>query len=210
MVSVLAVAAGSKEPKTRPADKIKYIVNEQFDEWVWKPITFNMARDGRKILEKGQKLSYEHRGPLFRLPKSYNLPFGRMVEGEGAYRGRSVLVKAGPNGIVIGVHSLPGFPIDPKQTYSYSIALKGEGTFYFRAWVQGINPVTGKVKWLGFPNLATIEVTKKWKVHTGVLKIPPLEKDGFKFQKLTQVALVFSPKSNIYVDDLRIQPVEAK
>lgn len=209
-VLIFPASAISEKPTTRKVDKVKYLVNEQFDEWVWKPITFNMARDGRKILEKAQKLRYEYRGPLFRLPKSFHLPFGRMVEGKVAYRGRSVMVQTGPDAIPIGVHSLPGFPIDPAKTYSYSIALKGEGTFNFRAWVQGVNPVTGKVKWLGFPNLATIKVTKKWKVHTGSLKIPPLEKDGFKFKKRIQVALVFSPKSTIYVDDLRIWQDEAK
>ncbi|MDP6045083.1 MAG: hypothetical protein QGG25_05720, partial [Phycisphaerae bacterium] len=193
-----------------PRARASYVVNESFDEWVWRPIKFNMTASGRKVLAAGGKLGYEHRGPLFLLPKFCQAPFGRMVEGADAYRGRSALIVAGPQGSVFGVHGPPGFPVDPRQTYSYSIALKGEGTFNFRAWVQGVNPVTGKVKWLDFPNLATIKVTKKWKVHTGSLKIPPLEKNGFKFKKRVQVALVFSPKSTIYVDDLRIRPGEIK
>jgi len=199
-------ACSALESTAQAAGKgpLNYAINESFDEWVWRPITFAMARDGRKVLARGERLNYEYRGPLFRLPKSCAQPFGRMVEGKEAFVGRSVLVEAGPQGAVFGNHGPPGFYIDPAKTYRYQVALKGKGTFYLRAWAQGVNPYTGQVKWLGFPNLATVKVSESWKVYAGTFNLPPLDKDGFKIGRKVRIALPFSANSRIYVDDLRV------
>ena len=69
------------------------VVRDDFEQWSWQPITFSMRKEGRKRLQEGKPLSYEYRGPLYRIPKGFVLPAGRMVEGEEAFEGRSVLLE---------------------------------------------------------------------------------------------------------------------
>ena len=57
-----------------------------------------------------------------------------------------------------------------RTTYSYNVALKGKGTFILRAWIQGIDPMTGNTTRLGFPDLIKVRLTDTWVVATGTLK----------------------------------------
>ena len=57
------------------------VVHDDYEQWEWRPIEFNQRREGRKRMKEGRPLSFEYRGPLFRVAKGFVLPTGRMLEG---------------------------------------------------------------------------------------------------------------------------------
>ena len=180
-----------------------YLVNNTFEEWVWRPIAPAMGAEGRKILEAGGKLAYEYRGPLFRIPVGFALPAGRMVEGPEAYHGRSLLLDATWTGWTVGLHGPYVDLFEAGKTYHYEVALKGKGRFQFRGWVGGVNPATGQTTWLDFPNFIDVRATNAWKVSTGSFTVKPYNDTPFKVGKLG-AAIVVDLGNVIYVDDFRI------
>ena len=210
LVALVCMSA-APAPDTKP--KSPYLIDDTFEQWDWVPISFHMMASGRKVLARGERLSYEHRGPLYRRPKGFVLPAGRMVEGKEAYQGRSMLLDSGsPKGhLQVGMHGRYGHLVRPRQTYAYEIALKGKGTFHLRAWVAATNPYTGKFRWLGFPNLIAVKLTKSWKVHTGTFKLPAFDESTFKISEQgVSAAIVIEGGSVAYVDNFRIRLADSK
>jgi len=199
------VAVGGWGAVAWPAAQAKparsYVVNDNFDRWQWTPITFSMQKAGRKALAEGKRLGYDYRGPLFRVPDGFQLPAGRMVEGADAHKGRSVLFEGYYQA---GLHDRYGHLVKPGKTYSYSVALKGTGAFYLRAWMGGTDPFTGKFKWLGFPNLIAVKVTPKWKVHTGTFTAPSPDVRPYRLPERMSAAIVVEKGSTVYVDEFRV------
>ena len=74
-VSQLFDEAQAAEPKSRS----DVVVRDDFEQWSWEPITFSMRESGRKRLKAGKRLTFEYRGPLYRVAKGFELPSGRMV-----------------------------------------------------------------------------------------------------------------------------------
>ncbi len=195
MAAHLANATHASEPKSPP----NVIVSDDFEQWSWEPITFSMRQSGKKRLKAGKRLPFEHRGPLFRVAKGF-LQSGRMVEGDEAFKGRSVLLED----CQIGLHGRYSKLIEPGKTYRYEVSLKGKGTFHFRAWVGANNPTTGEFRWLGFPDLIKIEATKSWKTHAGEFQLPEFDTATFKLPAKTSGAIVVQEGHQIVVDNFAI------
>jgi hypothetical protein len=176
------------------------VVHDDFEQWSWQPITFSMRKEGRKRLQEGKPLSYEYRGPLYRIPKGFVLPAGRMVEGDEAFEGRSVLLE----NCQVGLHGRYSKIISPGKSYRYRVTLKGKGTFHFRAWVGGTNPSTGEFRWLGFPDLITVKVTDSWKTYDGTFQLPQFDTTTFKLPRKVSAAIVVQEGYRVYVDNFAI------
>ncbi len=190
---------------TRPAPP--YVIDQNFDEWVWLPISFSMMEDGRRRLARGDEIGYEHRGPLYHAPKGFDGPAGWMVDGADAYRGRSVLLDARQSSVLVGLHHPYNGIVLPGETYAYEIALRGKGTFHFRAWVGGVDPATGTTQWLGFPDLITVRVTGDWRPYSGTFLVPRLDRPPYKSEARISAAIVIEKGDQIYLDDFRISAV---
>ena len=192
----------ASEPKTRP----NVIVSDDFEQWPWEPITFSMRESGRKRLKAGKRLPFEHRGPLYRVAKGFDVHSGRMVKGEEAFKGRSVLLED----CQIGLHDRYSRLIESGKTYNYEVSLKGKGTFHFRAWVGAKNPTTGEFRWLGFPDLIKIEATESWKTHVGEFQLPEFDTATFKLPAKTSGAIVIQEGHRIVVDNFSISFLETQ
>lgn len=195
-VSQLSDATQAFEPKKPP----KVIISDDFEQWSWEPITFSMRESGKKRLKAGRRLPFEHRGPLYRVAKGFTTQSGRMVEGDEAFKGRSVLLED----CQIGLHGRYSKLIEPGKTYRYAVSLKGKGTFHFRAWVGANNPTTGEFRWLGFPNLIKIKATKSWQTHAGEFQLPEFDTATFKLPAKTSGAIVVQEGHQIVVDNFGI------
>jgi hypothetical protein len=196
---------GPDAAAVRPA--APYLIDQDFDQWVWLPITFSMMEDGRRALKRGEEIGYDHRGPLYRAPPGFVGPAGRMVEGADAYQGRSTLLEAGKSTIEVGLHSPYAGLFAPGNTYVYEIALKGQGVFHFRAWIGGIDPATGNTRWLGFPDLIKIRVTGAWRVYAATFSVPRCDRPPFKAESRISAAIVVESCDKIYLDNFRISTV---
>ena len=180
------------------------VVHDDYEQWEWRPIEFNQRRDGRKRMKEGRPLSFEYRGPLFRVAKGFLLPTGRMLEGTEAFKGRSTRLED----IEVGLHGRYSSLIRPGIKYRYEVALKGKGAFHFRAWVGAKNPSTGEFRWLGFPNLIKIEVTDEWQVYRGTFQTPGLKAPGFQLPEKVSAAIVVEPGARIDVDEFRVWEIK--
>jgi len=195
---------GSGEPK--PEGRV--LISQDFQEWLWLPIPYSVRQEGKKALAEGRTLSFEHRGPLFRVPKGFgNLPAGRMVEGPEAFGGgRSMLLAADhQSDQIVGLHGPYGHLLEPGKSYTYRVALKGRGKFYFRAWVDGVDPATGKTAWLDFPNLIAIPVTDAWKTYSGSFRMPEYDRPPYRTSAKISAAIVVEHDSTVCVDDFQIR-----
>ena len=192
-VSQLFDEAQAAEPKSRS----DVVVRDDFEQWSWEPITFSMRESGRKRLKAGKRLTFEYRGPLYRVAKGFELPSGRMVAGVEAFEGRSVLLED----CQIGLHDRYSKLIEPDKLYNYKTSLKGKGVFHFRAWVGATNPTTGEFRWLGFPDLIKIEVTQSWKTHAGTFQLPRFDTTAFKLPEKVSAAMVVQERHRILVDN---------
>jgi hypothetical protein len=201
-VTLVCFAAAPAKPAKSP-----YVVLDTFEKWEWTPITHSMMKSGRKVIACGDKLPYEYRGPLYRRAKGFVLPTGRMVEGKNAYKGRSMLLDAsGPKAhIQVGLHGRYSSLVKPRTAYAYEVVLRGKGTFHFRAWVHGKAPYSGKTRWLGFPNLIKVKVTKGWQVYRGTFTLPTFDESTYKIGSTVSAAIVVEPGNAIYVDDFRVR-----
>lgn len=187
-----------------PQDPSRLIIHDDFEIWSWEPITFGMRASGRKRLQAGQSLPFEHRGPLYRRAKGFALPSGRRVAGSEALEGHSVLLQD----CQIGLHGRYSFIIRPATKYRYEVSLKGSGTFHFRAWVGATNPTTGEFRWLGFPNLIKLPVTESWQTERGEFQLPEFDVTTFKVAKVS-CAIVVEEADRILVDNFSIWSLAA-
>jgi len=193
-------------PAAEPDPATQVLVHDTFDEWSWEPITFAMRKAGRKRLQAGKRLQFEYRGPLYRVAKGFLLPSGRMVEGKQAFRGRSVLLEE----CQIGLHGRYSGLVRAGSKYRYQVSLKGRGTFHFRAWVGGTDPETGAFRWLGFPDLIKLDVTEKWKTHTGQFQLPDFDTTTFKLPEKTSAAIVIQEGHQVLVDEFSVSLVKPR
>ncbi|MCH2398136.1 MAG: hypothetical protein MK364_03430 [Pirellulales bacterium] len=198
VLCLLRMAVGA--PLTDSAEGSDIVIDDDFEEWTWEPITFSMRKSGRTRLKAGKRLPFEYRGPLYRVAQGFELPSGRMVTGAGAFRGRSVMLED----CQIGLHDRYSRLIDPKVSYRYQIAVRGTGTFHFRAWVGATNPATGKFRWLGFPDLIKIEATKSWRTYTGTFRLPEFDTATYQISGKVSAAIVVEEKHQIVIDEFTI------
>ena len=198
VLCLLRMAVGA--PLTDSAEGSDIVIDDDFEEWTWEPITFSMRKSGRTRLKAGKRLPFEYRGPLYRVAQGFELPSGRMVTGAGAFRGRSVMLED----CQIGLHDRYSRLIDPKVSYRYQIAVRGTGTFHFRAWVGATNPATGKFRWLGFPDLIKIEATKSWRTYTGTFRLPEFDTATYQISGNVSAAIVVEEKHQIVIDVFKI------
>ena len=182
----------------------KVVFESHFDKWQWLPITPSMADGGRKVFKAGGQLAYEYRGPLFRVPEGFNLPAGRMVEGPVAFKGASVLFDPTDGDLNAGLHRPFNDLLRRNRRYAFKVALKGQGTFHFRAWINGSDPAVGKTQWLGFPDLITIKVAEEWHVYEGAFELPDLSKPPFRMEEPVSAAIVIEKGARIFLDDFVI------
>ena len=194
----LRMAVGA--PLTDSAEGSDIVIDDGFEEWTWEPITFSMRKSGRTRLKAGKRLPFEYRGPLYRVAQGFELPSGRMVTGAGAFRGRSVMLED----CQIGLHDRYSRLIDPQVSYRYQIAVRGTGTFHFRAWVGATNPATGEFRWLGFPDLIKIEATKSWRTYTGTFRLPEFDTATYQISGNVSAAIVVEEKHQIVIDEFKI------
>ena len=180
------------------------IIDDDFDKWDWIPIDFNQRRDGRKRIKEGRILPFEHRGPLLRIADGFKLPSGRMLEDTEAYNGRSALLED----TQIGLHDRYSSIIRPDTKYRWSVAVKGEGRFQFRAWVGANNLRSGEFRWLGFPNLIEVTASKDWMVHEGVFQLPKLSAPGFLLPEKVSAAIVIDRSDRVAVDAFRVWQIK--
>jgi hypothetical protein len=181
----------------------EYVINDDFENWIWKPISFGMRKEGRERLTAGKPLGYEYRGPLYLIPVGFELPGGIMIEGSEAFEGRSMMLTAGQ----AGLHGRYSRKIMPRTTYSYELAVKGAGTFHFRAWVHGRSAVTGETKWLDFPNLIEVELTDTWQTYSGTYRLPDYDETTFKVGAIS-AAIVIEVGDKAFVDNFRVREAD--
>ena len=198
VVCLLRTAVGA--PLTDSPEGSEILVEDDFETWTWEPITFSMRKSGRARLKAGKRLSFEHRGPLYRVARGFELPSGRMVTGTGAFRGRSVMLED----CQIGLHDRYSRLIDPQVSYQYQIAVRGTGTFHFRAWVGATNPATGEFRWLGFPDMIKIEATKRWRTYAGTFRLPEFDTATYQISGKVSAAIVVEEKHQIVIDEFSI------
>jgi hypothetical protein len=182
------------------------IVNDDFEKWEWKPIDFNQRRDGRNRLKAGRVLPFEHRGPLLRIARGFTLPSGRLIEGDESFDGSSTRLED----TQVGLHGRYSSIIRPAATYRYEVALKGQGTFHFRAWAGAKHPLTGKFRWLGFPDLIKVDVTDKWQVYRGTFQMPEFQTAGFQLPEKISAAIVVKQDDKVDVDEFRVWEFKKK
>ncbi len=200
LAALLSAVAPAEDPKSRPV----VIVSDDFEQWLWEPITFSMRESGRKQLKAGKQLPFEYRGPLYRRATGFALQTGRMVGGAEAFKGQSMLLA----GCQVGLHGRYSSIIEAGTKYRYEVSLKGQGTFHFRAWVGANNPTTGEFRWLGFPDLVKIEGTESWETHRGEFQLPEFETTTFKLPAKSSAAIVVQEGDEIVVDDFTIWLLE--
>ena len=198
VLCLLRMAVGA--PLTDSAEGSDIVIDDDFEEWTWEPITFSMRKSGRTRLKAGKRLPFEYRGPLYRVAQGFELPSGRMVTGAGAFRGRSVMLED----CQIGLHDRYSKLIEPGVSYQYQIAVRGTGTFHFRAWVGGTNPGTGEFRWLGFPDMIKLEATKSLQTYGGTFRLPDFDTATFKIPGKVSAAIVVDEKHQIVIDAFTI------
>jgi hypothetical protein len=186
------------------ANSESLIVDDDFDKWDWIPIDFNRRRGGRNRIKEGRVLPFEHRGPLLRIADGFKLPSGRMLEDKEAYKGRSTLLED----TQVGLHDRYSSIIRPDTRYRWSVAVKGKGSFQFRAWVGANNLKSGEFRWLGFPNLIEVKASKDWKVHEGVFQLPELSAPGFLLPEKVSAAIVIERSDRVAVDAFRVWQIK--
>ncbi len=182
------------------------IPNSGFEEWEWVPITASMGAAGRKMLAQNMELSFEYRGPLYRRPVGFALEAGKMVEGEEAYEGRSLLLERDARSeswLVVGYHGPYYNLLKTKRTYSYEICLKGNGTFLFQASIYGIPSSGGEKRYIKSLDLIKINVLGKWEKYTGSFIIP--ECPGYHMDEPVPAAMVVRPGDRVYVDNFIVR-----
>ena len=184
--------------------------NGGFEEWEWAPIPPGLAKDLKPWKLKGKDINIDQRGPAYRRWTVHGVT-GHMVEGADAYKGKSILINNDttaddPWCCQIGLYAAFSDILKPGVEYAWEIALKGKGTFAFQAWVQGIEPLTGKRRWLGFPELIKTPVTGEWKVYQGTFRIPDYQDPDYRPLEKISCAIVIGPGNTIYLDEFSITP----
>jgi hypothetical protein len=196
-------AGAAGEPPVAKVEAPNVILQEDFSDWIWRPISPSMMAGGRKALAEGKTLGYEHRGPLYLVPRSFAaLPAGKKIAGAEAWQDGPSLRMIGP--WETGMHDRFAHLFAPGRQYGYEVALKGKGKFCLRAWMSGTDDA-GAQRWLGFPNLILQPVTDKWQLHRGTFRVPDYP-DAKPFVPAARhsAAMIVDPGDVIDVDALRI------
>ena len=183
--------------------------NWDFEEWRWVPIPPDEGKALGKLVRQGIDINMDYRGPAYRRWTGHGTA-GHMVEGAEAFRGKSVLVNnsAGKGYVEIGYHSSFNRILKPGATYSYEVALRGNGEFVFRASVEGLEPMTGNTKWLGFPDLIKVKLTDRWEVYKGTIRLPDYNDPNYRPRDLVSCAIMVPPGTVVYFDEMKITPQE--
>jgi hypothetical protein len=155
-----------------------------FETWEWAPIPPELGSALRPLKLKGIDINIDYRGPAYRRWTRHGLA-GHLVEGKEAFKGKSVLVnnpayEGNTHHLQMGYHCVFNRILRPGVTYACEVAVKGEGLFIFQASVQGIEPLTGKTKWLGFPDLIKEKLTGKWEVRKGTFRLPEYQDVNYR------------------------------
>lgn len=176
-------------------------VSANFDEWEWAPLTPAMVTSLKAAKARGDGFGVVVKGPLWEGVKGFHGAAGVKVAG---VKGAATFLDAGKGTLVVGLDSPFGNLLEPGKSYSYTVWLKGKGVFRFKAWEGGVNPATGKEKWLGFPELAAVKATPEWREAKGVFTVPDLGADGFRAAPKASCAIVVEPGDAIYVDEFSV------
>jgi hypothetical protein len=203
---VLCLSVLGSEEKKEPAG-----VSFDFETWEWAPLSPSLAKAVKPMRDKGKDINMAVRGGSYQRWTHHGAP-GHMVEGEEAFKGKSLLINNDttaddPTHTEIGYFSAFNGLMKPDVEYTYEIALKGKGNFVFKGWNEGVNPANGEKKWLGFPELINITLTPEWKVHKGTIKLPEYDDPDFRPRPRNGCAIVASPGTRIYVDEFKITPI---
>ena len=202
-ITIVALLLPTQDQASTKSAKEKLIVDDSFEKWDWIPIAFGQRKEGRQRLKEGRTLPFEHRGPLLRISKGFILPSGRMVDGKEAFKGKSSQLQD----TQVGLHGRYSSIIKPNGRFRYEVALKGKGTFSFRAWVGAKNKTSGQFRWMGFPDLIKIKTSDKWKVYRGNFTLPDLNRPGFQLPDKVSAAIVVNRDDVIFVDEFRVWEV---
>ena len=179
-----------------------------FETWEWAPIPPELGNALRPLKLKGIDINLDYRGPAYRRWTRHGIS-GHMIEGEAAFKGKSVLVnnpayEGNTQHLTLGYHCVFNRVLKPGVTYAYEVAVRGEGFFIFQASVQGIEPLTGKTKWLGFPDLIKEKLTSTWEVRKGTFRLPDYQDPNYRPEDLISCAVMVPPGNVVYFDELRI------
>jgi hypothetical protein len=204
LLAALAVAAQSIVPGTGIGGYW------DFEAWEWAPIPPDLGSALRPLKLKGVDINMDYRGPAYRRWTRHGIS-GHMVEGKDAFKGISVLVnnpacEGNDRFLQLGYHCVFNRILKPGVTYTYEVAVRGEGFFLFQASVQGVEPLTGKTKWLGFPELIKEKLTGTWEVRKGTFRLPEYPDPNYRPEELISCCIMVPPGNVVYFDELRITP----
>jgi hypothetical protein len=207
---LLALSAAAQDTAPRNGEGGAW----DFEMWEWAPIPPELGNGLRPLKLKGVDINMDYRGPAYRRWTRYGIA-GHMVEGDAAFKGRSVLVNnpdypGNKSHYQLGLHCVFNRILKPGVTYAYEVAIRGEGYFIFEASVQGIEPMTGKTKWLGFPDMIKEKLTDKWEVRKGTFRLPDYQDPNYRPEELISCSIMVPPGNVVYFDELRIIPQETK
>ena len=185
-----------------------------FETWEWAPIPPELGTALRPLKLKGIDINMDYRGPAYHRWTRHGIA-GHMVEGKDAFKGKSVLVNYpdipdNHGHLQLGYHCAFNRVLKPGVTYAWEVAVKGQGTFIFQASVQGLEPLTGKTKWLGFPDLIKEKLTDQWELRKGTFRLPDYPDPNYRPDDLISCAIMVPPGNVVYFDELRITPQDAK
>ena len=179
-----------------------------FEVWEWAQLPPSLAKELKGLKASGKDINIDVRGPTYHRWTDHGVT-GHLIEGEEAFRGKSVMVNNdtavdNPKTFVIGFFRAFNDFLEPGVEYYYEVALKGNGCFVFNASISGIDPASGRAKWLGFPDLIKIELTPEWKVHEGTFKMPEYNDPIYMPNPKNCCGINVPPGTKVYFDDFKV------
>ena len=204
--------ANAGEAQPAPERKNLYAGGD-FDQWDWVPIAY-YGINGMKALKKaGLDLNCEVRGPLYRVPLGLDTsgPCGYMVEGSAAHQGKSVRFVANDpkNPFIMGQYCSG---LRTASRIGYDVWAKGKGKVGLHVWLSGFNKTTGKVIWVGFPDIFSIKPTAEWVRYSGTFTFPAPPDAAVVMDRVVYARLLVDSGSDLMLDDLQVweEPPAAK
>jgi hypothetical protein len=201
-VTILCAAIGIAQHSSQQPP-VSLIRNAEFEQWQWREFNDSQRKSIKALLKAGTRLedlNLEIRGPLYRGLTGYGETSGVMLEGQDAFQGASLFLRADAQALAWGYHWLLLKGLEAGKVYTYDIALRGSGQLALRAWAGGKNVHTGASTWLGFPDLVKITPTADWQRYQGTLTMPNLGTPDCP-QDAAHCALMLTPGSAIALDN---------